>query len=158
MSYKATANETGIISEMKKPFLQMLKDDREDGVRHAFYTVIKQLALVTAYDHIDEFVVNGNLLYSQGFTEHRTIEGETVPGVERVRLHIFSLPKELQLLETATNDMGYSINGDGVKVFDSVSWAFGYIPGSWDIVVAEVLHAPKHAKRTNVTPKKKKRK
>lgn len=156
---KVKDSNSQIIGECVKEFQQFLKDDRKDGAKHVSYTVLHKAGIITAYDTEEQFHQNGDLLAQQGFTEYRVVEGVKVPGVRNSRLHIWTMPEEDMTYENRTNDLGFFLTDDGSKACDSVSWLFGYMPGGWDFVVAEVFFEPVRTNgNTNLTPKKKKRK
>ena len=142
-------------------FREFLSHDRQDGVKKAFYEVHIERGCIHALDTKGLFQLQAHLYESQGYTEYRTMPGKKHKGIRSATLHIFTHTDKSE--DNINNSMGIHENIHGEKVFDSVAWFFGYCPGAFDRVIAEVSfdanvfsYSTPHS--TNNTPKKKKRK
>ena len=133
------------IPEQTKAFKDFLSNDRADGVRTAFYEVHIERGLIQALDTLDQFQSQATLYHSQGYTEYKTVVEKSYKGIKSAKLHIFTHSDKSE--DNVNNSMGSHINEYGERVFDSVSWFFGYMPGAFDRVIAQVTFEPKKKRK-----------
>lgn len=133
------------INESRKEVAQFFKNDKEDGVKKAWYFYHRDCDRMMAIDTKEQLNQAVELYTLQGFKHTKTISAGNTLGAKIVKIHVFRHHDE------SKNFYGYTESGD--VCYDTLSLALGYKPADCEIIIAEVVHvlAP-------IQQKKKKRK
>jgi len=132
--------------ESRKEVVEFFKNDKQDGIKKAWYYYHRDCDAIMAIDTRDQFNEAVSLYETHGFKFTKTISvTHDTCGAKIVKLHVYRNENESMNL--------YGYTEEGKMSYDTLSMALGYKPADCECVIAEVTHvlAP-------VQPKKKKRK
>lgn len=119
--------------ECRKEIVQFFKNDKQDGIKKAWYFYHRDCDKIMAIDSREQLNQAVILYESQGFRFTKTISvTHDTCGAKVVRLHVYRHDDE------SKNFYGYS--QEGKKSYDTLSMALGYKPADCECVIAEVIH------------------